>query len=82
MAVNIDLHTDGDEGLKISARSYSTDDTDEFHKFTAVELRVKGGQVRMFLTDIKDVDNLAFTFETLARQLREQYPSIAEGAKK
>lgn len=79
MAMHIDMHVERTEGLKVSSRSYATDETEEFHTFTAVDLVVKGGTVRLFLTDIKDVDKLAFEFETLARSLREQYPSIAEG---
>jgi len=70
MAMHVDLHADP-ETVKTSSRFHENEKYPKYN-FIAVDLTSGEATVRMFLRSVKDLDALAFEFETLAREARER----------
>lgn len=66
MSINVDLHMNNID--KIEVRQLHNK---EAARFAVVELKGDNGHLLMFLYDVAQVDRLASTFESLAREVRE-----------
>jgi len=70
MSVTVGLHVSDSEKLEVSSTVHNEG---KAAPFVVTRMSVGSDTVSVFVSDVADIDRLAFEFETLARELRESY---------
>lgn len=75
MAITVNLHSEKDKKLRVRSNIHTKNPD---NVFTVVRMSVGMDEVAIFLSDIKDVERLAFEFSTLAQAMRDTQTAITE----
>jgi hypothetical protein len=72
MSIHLNIHVTPKQHLDVRSLPFNSE-REQKAKFVTVDLRVSDSDnvIKLFLSNIEDVDRLAFEFENLSRSLRE-----------